>query len=418
LDVLIALAEVIIRSFQIVGTDLGTGTMGRLIDRFITRAAIELLIGTGMLFFGHPSVFAGQDFPNGFPADSSFFPIGVWLQSPYRAPAYKQLGINTFVGLFQGPTENQLAILAKYNMFAVANQNEVALKSTNNHVIRGWLDFDEPDNAQPIGAGQYGTCIPAEQVALRSREMRANDPTRPIAVGFGQGIADEAWIGRGPCTGDMKYYNIAAQGADILSFDIYPVGSTAPQVKGKLQYVARGVTNLSKIASSGQVVWDAIEASALDPKRPVTPEEVRTEVWMSLIHGSRGIIYFVHEFAPFREDGIFGHPLVAEEVKKINLKIKALAPVINSASVSGKLTVSSTAPIATMVKQYENHLYIFAVAMRNEAANARFVIEDLKEGEAQIIDENRSVTISGGSFGDSFSAYGVHIYKVSLGKNN
>ena len=36
------------------------------------------------------------------------------------------------------------------------------------------------------------------------------------------------------------------QGADIVSFDIYPVGSKTPQVKGKSEYVARGVAGLVK----------------------------------------------------------------------------------------------------------------------------------------------------------------------------
>lgn len=43
-----------------------------------------------------------------------------------------------------------------------------------------------------------------------------------------------------------------------MSFDIYlsiyPIGSKTPQVKGKLEYVARGVTNLVKRASPEQSV--------------------------------------------------------------------------------------------------------------------------------------------------------------------
>jgi hypothetical protein len=76
---------------------------------------------------------------NGFPNDPSFFPIGVWLRSPERAPAYKAIGINTFIGLWEGPTEDQLAALTKFDMFVVASQNEVGLHSTNRGIIKGWL---------------------------------------------------------------------------------------------------------------------------------------------------------------------------------------------------------------------------------------------------------------------------------------
>jgi hypothetical protein len=296
-------------------------------------------------------------------------------------------------------------------MFTVAEQNSIGLNSVNRHVIRAWLHSDEPDNAQPIGPGLYGTCIPATEVVRRSAEMKAHDPTRPIFIGFGQGIANEFWKGRGRCNGDLKYYDIAAEGADILSFDIYPVGSKIPQVKGKLEYVARGVTKLMKLAMPGQTVWNTIEASALDPERPATPAEVRSEAWMSLIHGSTGIIYFVHEFTPrLREDAIFGHPKVVEEVTQTNQLIRALAPVLNSPSVIGK---PSAVPIATMMKSYENVLYVFAVAMQNQVCSPRFTISQFRDGLVQVLGEDRSLNISNGSFEDSFVGYGVHIYRIS-----
>ena len=91
------------------------------------------------LLFSAVATFAGEDYPNGFPNDPTFFPIGVWLQSPERAASYKAIGINTFVGLWKGPTENQLATLAKYGMMAVAGQNDVGLHSINRGIIKGWL---------------------------------------------------------------------------------------------------------------------------------------------------------------------------------------------------------------------------------------------------------------------------------------
>ena len=41
--------------------------------------------------------------------DPNFFPLAVWLQSPNNAAKYKAAGINTYVGLWRGPTEEQLA---------------------------------------------------------------------------------------------------------------------------------------------------------------------------------------------------------------------------------------------------------------------------------------------------------------------
>jgi hypothetical protein len=379
--------------------------------------AMGMLAGLVAMTFGGPSALTRESFQNGFPIDVGFFPLGVWLQSPSSAPRYKAMGINTFVGLWKGPTELQLAMLARYSMFAVTDQNDVGLNSPNRYLIKAWLDSrDEPDNAQLMAYGLFRACIPASEVVRRSHEMKGRDPTRPVMVIFGQGIANEFWRGRGLCNGDMNYYNVAIDGADILAFDIYPVGSTSPQVKGKLEYVARGVTNLLERASPGQTVWNAIETTSLDPQFPVTPGQVRSEVWMALVHGSTGIVYFVHEFEPrFREDAIFRYPKTVEEVAKINQLITALSPVLKSPNVLGKLTVSSAVPIAMMVKRYEGALYVFAVAMQNEICQAKFSIGEFADGQADVIDETRGIKIVSGLFEDSFAGYDAHIYKIPIG---
>jgi hypothetical protein len=369
----------------------------------------------GLCLCAAASSSADETYTNGFPLDPHFFPIGVWLQSPARAANYKAAGINTYIALWRGPTESQLAQLARNDMFAVTAQNEVGLNSVNRHVIKGWLQEDEPDNAQPTGLGMYGSCVPASDVAARTQAMKTRDATRPVMINFGQGIANEFWRGRGPCTGDERYYDIAIRGADILSFDFYPVGSGTPQVKGKLEYVARGVTNLVKRAKGEQRVWAILETTALDPAHRVMPAQLRAEAWMALIHGAKGIAYFVHEFSPkVREDAIFRHPDVVEEVTKINRLIKALAPVLNGPSLDGKVAVESTMPVATMVKLYANTLYIFAVGMTDSATTARFAIDGVGQATAHVIGDERQVNITNGLFEDSFPGYAVHLYEIPM----
>lgn len=382
------------------------------------KAFIFPVLASAVLMLVSPAALVAQTYPSGFPADPGFFPIGVWLQSPARAGNYKAIGINTFVGLHEGPTEPQLAELARHNMFAVAPQNEVGLNSKNRSVIRGWLYPDEPDNAQPAGPGKWGPCIPAGDVARQIREMKARDSTRPVMINFGQGMVNGFWPGRGSCSGDHAYYGIAGKDAGILSFDIYPIGGvTEPQVKGKLEYVARGVTKLANLASEQQRVWFILETTSLNPPARVTADQLRSTVWMALIHGAKGIAYFVHEFAPFREDAIFRYPEIVEEVKRTNVMIALLAPVLNSPDVTGKVTIQSTAPIAAMVKQHDNVLYVFAVGMTSAPARSRISVAGINRAEADVMGENRSAPISQGVMEEFFTGYGVHIYAIPLGRN-
>jgi len=227
----------------------------------MARSALSPIVAALLILCGSAQSSDNDTFRNGFPQDPRFFPIGVWLQAPHNADEFRSIGINTFVGLWQGPTEAQLSELAARGMFAVAEQNEEALRSPNAKVVKGWMQADEPDNAQPALAG-FGPCIPAATVAQRTRQIKGRDATRPVMINFGQGVANPYWKGRGSCTGDAKYYDAAMMGADIVSSDIYPVAGSVDPVRGKLEYVARATDELFKRANSGQTVEYAVARSS------------------------------------------------------------------------------------------------------------------------------------------------------------
>jgi hypothetical protein len=389
----------------------------RMLLRLVSKRCCQIIMLSA--FVAPTYAIAREDYPTRSLTDPRFFPIGVWLQSPTRAPAYRAIGINLFVGLWKGPTEAQLAELAKDGMPVVASQTDLALHSANKRIITAWLHDDEPDNAQPIGLGLYGSCIPATEIVRRTHEMKMRDPTRPVMINFGQGIVNEFWKGRGSCSGDQEYYSLASRDVDILSFDIYPVGSKTPQVKGKLDYVAQGVDRLKEIAVGSQTVWAAIETTALDPLHMITPAQLHAEVWMAIIHGARGIVYFVHEFSPtFRADGIFRHPEIVEKVTEENDLINSLSVVLNSPNAHGVIEVQSGPPVATMIKRYHGAVYVFAVAMANSPSNAKFTLKGLNATAANALGERRRLEIKENAFEDSFKGYGVHIYEIPIASLN
>ena len=99
---------------------------------------------------------------------------------------------------------------------------------------------------------------------------------------------------------------------------------------------------------------------------------------MSLIHGSRGLIYFVHQFKPaFREAALLDDDEMLSAVTRLNRQIRDLAPVLNSPAVSGAAKVESkdpSVPISVMVKHHEGNIYVFSVAMRKGSTKASFTI--------------------------------------------
>jgi len=353
-------------------------------------------------------------------SDPNFFPIAVWLQAPANAERYRQAGINTYVGLWNGPTEAQLSALKKAGLFVICDQNELALRHRDDPTIIAWMHGDEPDNAQSLGEGRgWGPPIPPAKTVEDFHRMRATDPARPVLLNLGQGVAWDGWHGRGVRSNHPEDYPEYLKGCDIASFDIYPAVHDRKEVAGNLWFVARGVERLVQWTEGRKPVWNCIECTHIsNPDRKATPHEVRAEVWMSLIHGSRGLIYFVHQFKPrFIEAALLADPEMLSAVAAINRQIKQLTPVLNSPTLPDVVKVNSTnaaVPVATMVKRHEGATYLFAVAMRNAETKATFTLERIAGKKTlEVIGENRTLVAKDGNFTDHFGPWDVHLYRLA-----
>ncbi len=351
-------------------------------------------------------------------SEPGFFPLALWLQDPANADPYRNAGFNAYVGLWKGPTEAQLAALKKAGMRVICEQNEVGLRHRDDPAIIGWMQGDEPDNAQSFGA-RFGWSSPIkpEKVVEKYQQMRAADPSRPVLLNLGQGVAWDGWYGRGTRKNHPEDYPEYLKGCDIASFDIYPANHERKEVSGKLWFVADGVERLVNWGGTNKIVWNCLECTAIDtPKRKPTPHQMRCEAWMSLIHGSRGLIFFVHQFKPtFREAALLGDAEMLAAVTALNRQITDLAPVLNSPSISDATTVRTgnpAAPVAVMTKRHDGVTYLFAVGMRDSATTAAFTLKGIENDRTvDVIGENRTLAAKGGSFQDHFAPWDVHLYR-------
>jgi hypothetical protein len=364
----------------------------------------------------------------GVPTDPSFFPISVWLQGAWHATEMADLGINVYVGNNAGTdtlAAADLATLKSHGIYAIVGQDAVGLANIDDPTIVGWwLTPDEPDNAQSDGMGGYGPPVAPATMVSRYNAYKAADPTRPVYLGLGQGVAYDAWEGRGSNAPPESQYVPAA---DIIAFDIYPYNNCGGDANvkvtcGQFWLNAFGVDRLHQWSNRGQAVWTDFETTtiAAGTTSGPTPAQVRSEVWLGLIHGVNGVTYFVHSWEPaFREDGIFGNSTMVTAVTALNRQVKSLAPVLNSASVPSVVAVASSnsaAPIDTMVKAKGQVLYVFAAIARAGTATGTFTIAGLiGDGSATVVGESRSVAVVAGKLTDDFAASAVHIYQIDLG---
>ncbi len=377
--------------------------------------------------------------------DKNYFPLAVWLQSPNNIAKYKEAGINLYVGVFGGPKqEKDLEPYEKAGMMVICSQTEGALsyaKQNPNGVIAAWMHGDEPDNAQAFAKfwggnldkmkaawpglfdkygpkkpyNQYGAPIPPSWIIRDYKVLQTRDPRRPIMLNLGVGVADKGNFCRGERTGKQEDYPEYLKGCDIGSFDIYPVVAKEP-VKGNLWYVPKGVENLRKWSEYKKPVWNCIECTHIgDPNALATPEQIKSEVWMSIIAGSTGIIYFCHEFKPkFIEAGLLAHSAQLSAVTAINRQITELAPVLNSPTIKEGVEIKSSnnIPVSALVKTIDGVTYVFAAAMQEKETAADFKLKDGINVSAEVIGEGRTVMVSKGEFKDNFKGYEVHIYRI------
>jgi hypothetical protein len=356
---------------------------------------------------------------NGPTQTEDFFPIAVWLQNPRNAVRYKQAGINTYVALWRGPTDEQLEELKNAGMKVICHQNKTALKHVDDPTIIGWMHGDEPDNAQSLGRGKgYGPPILPEKIIEDCRNIQAKDPTRPVLLNLGQGVAWDGWHGRGVRTNHPEDYPEYVKGCDIASFDIYPAVHDKPEVAGNLWFVAKGVERLNRWTEGKKVVWNCIECTRIsNPNTKATPQQVKCEVWMSIIHGSMGLIYFVHEWQPrFNESALLSDAEMLSAVTAINRQITELAPVLNSPTIENAASVSSSneaVPVAIMTKKHNGAMYLFAVAIRGNKTTATFTLQQPGSYKTiEVLGENRTITFKKGVFKDNFESWDVHLYRI------
>ena len=295
------------------------------------------------------------------------FPIGVWLQAPGNAQRYRELGIELYVGLYQGPTRAQLEALDAAGMPVICAQNEVGL-AHDKPTILGWMHGDEPDNAQGRRLTGYRPPVPPWQVVERYEAMHRKDPTRPVLLNLGQGAAWDGWHGRGERSGRTEDYPEYLKGCDIASFDIYPATHPHADVRGRLEFVGRGVQRLRGWSGGKKPVWAVLETArvAAGDARP-TPEQVHSAAWIAICCGASGIVWFAHEFEPvFVEAGMLQYPEITTAVRTTNAEVQAHAAALRSEAVADAVTVTTEPPgeLAVRVHRHDGALHVFAASLQ------------------------------------------------------
>jgi len=143
-------------------------------------------------------------------------------------------------------------------------------------------------------------------------------------------------------------------------------------------------------------------------------------VWSSIIHGARGIIYFNHSFGgpcetqhALRESC---YAAVRAVVTTVDSQITALAPVLNAPFADG--VVKGSSGVDTSTRWYNGHFYVLAGSNTASSQTASFSLPCVGGASVTVLNENRTLPVSGGTFSDKFAdGNAVHLYRVDGGSS-
>ncbi len=390
---------------------------------------------------------------NSFPTSSSFYPIGVFDQGlgydsssgtwdASQLAAYKAVGINTFVNLYNGYNSGLISALKADGMYALGGPLDQGYEG---NTLAGYVWFDEADGNNDCGdvpsASVLGATVPcsatsdgrtpASAIQQVNEDLNAKDPTRPVYCQYTKPVAELS----GLSTASAAAYVNADCG--IVSYDSYII-SDGWATNHDLWRQYDDVANVRSLANDSIPVMPFIEAGepfTSDQWSGVTdtPAMSVAEAWNAIIAGARGIQWFDHDFggsaagyAESSDDLIDSNSVFASlqsAVSAFDARVKSLAPIINDPFANGFMTsVSNPNPdsedgrSANVMVKYDaasNDFYVFVAPTSNNAQTLTFTTAGGYSGPVTVQGESRTVTATNGTFSDTFSGQtAVHIYIV------
>ena len=367
--------------------------------------------------------------------DPSFFPIVVWYGSPgsdAQLKYDKALGINTYA---QGNPSSPSSLIKANGMFTLFGPSD-APAGWSQQV--GTLLDDEVDGRYDTASGLSHMRSLASQydVSKTGGFTYANWTSGIITYDRSMKFSTDYYNTANVNSVDQYFYAVphCDWGANQLRWRT-PQGQTPINTTN-----CRTASSYGKIMSLQQEVNAARNVQAplwalptvistggsTGGYKQLTPEQTKAQVWASIIHEARGIVWFSQ--SPDQQninDCISGDAFADARVRNtaclkdqvaaagvVNNQIKALAPVLNTQSYKWDFG----AGIDSMLKVKDGYAYVFAMTDDGKTGSRTFTLPQGVNGSTvEVLNEGRTLSVQGGKFTDTFSnEYTHHVYKVSL----
>lgn len=247
-----------------------------------------------------------------------------------------------------------------------------------------WYGLDEPSGER------LKTAIAAHDMYTRI------DPHRPVSAAI--------------C--NPTVFKDAVQAYDILMMDPYFI-RFAP-----LSRIAEWMKTGLEATGGRKPIWVIPQAFTISssPWSEPTPEELRCQAYISLVHGATGLIWYAFwtnepylENPKGRKQWYLPDSKLWDYFKILNQEIKEFAPVVMNGDSIGPAK-SDSDQIHTNIWRWKGITYIAAVNPTDKLITCSISTPNARS--AMVTGENREIAIHTGILRDEFLPLAVHIYSL------
>jgi len=336
-----------------------------------------------------------------------FIPFGFYTYYPLKTGIIDQEvvnGFNLFSPYHGGPhTAEQLAPIREY----MDRCAQVGMK-VNYHVMwsnrANMTDDDwaslraevEAFRDHPALLSWYIADEPSLDQAAHLEKVKQTvgelDPYHPVTVVFYQG-AEHA-----------KRFMSAM---DIVMADPYPIPDGPVTRVSEMSDAIRAAFNDQK------PLWIVPQAFGGNEwwRREPTAREQRAMTYLALLHGARGIQYFIRSpYSSFPKS-----PVMWGECSRLALETAELTPALTSAEEAPPVTCSE--PLVH-VRSFLDRGMLYVIALNTDwnPRAAQYHVEGVDySGEADVLFEDRHVQVTSGAIDEPIDGYGTRVYAVPIG---
>lgn len=310
----------------------------------------------------------------------SFFPIGTYGAPVEDYKVIKEAGYNFVVASAEDLDQVHEAGLLAAVHADINNLQEFINKYKNHPAVLCWMLWDEPGESKSDLLYIYD---------LYNQAYKA-DNVHPSYL-----VITKPTV-----------YRTFGRCCDVLAVDTYPVTG------GIIEMAGETIADAYEQLDNEIPVWHCGQMFAWPEQRRPNVQEHRFMTYYALMNGAKGLLWYVYK--GFGQYLPVDDPELWSAQKTLIAEITELIPLFMEPGFGKDVQlVQENESVKAILKKSPIGTFVLATnTSKTETHQAELKINKIKNGNASVYKENRTVAINNGILKDEFKPLDVHIYKL------